>query len=160
MRQVAGDPPERNPTDPVGRNRSSPEHPTQDTERSAFSSEIWKAVDRAIESRPLEEMLHVSSSMKPLPDTPWDCHICRPIDPSGTTPGLIGSPMAIPGSWLPRPLARPQFGGAILDHVEQVTRAPTVPRKSHRCGGSESRRTSFSALHGPTRAKGIAFSDW
>ena len=30
------------------------------------------------------------------PYTPWDCHICRPIDPPKTTPGLIGiydSPM-------------------------------------------------------------------
>ena len=31
-----------------------------------------------------------------IPDTPWDCHICRSIDPPGTTPTdrqSYGSPM-------------------------------------------------------------------
>ena len=31
-----------------------------------------------------------------IPDTPWDCHICRSIDPHGTTPidrHIYGSPM-------------------------------------------------------------------
>ena len=41
------------------------------------------------------EYIYSNSQDRPpqvYPDTPWDCH----IDPPGTTPGLIGSPMPVP----------------------------------------------------------------
>ena len=28
------------------------------------------------------------------PDTPWDCHICRPIDPPNLNVGIYGSPIS------------------------------------------------------------------
>ena len=31
-------------------------------------------------------LLHGNSTSLYIPDTPWDCHICRPIDPQSTTP--------------------------------------------------------------------------
>ena len=40
--------------------------------------------------------------MKLYPYTPWEWNICRPIDPPGTTPGLIGIYIYIYGSPISR----------------------------------------------------------
>ena len=95
------------------------------------------------------------STLKYIPDTPWDCHICQSIDPPGTTP--IGSPMVpFVASGYEPPHADPLFGSQERPtcHLGVMFGNPTLPTKGLIMPGSS--WTWVSWLDYPTLRKQVS----
>ena len=96
-----------------------------------------------------EEITGIFGQTFPRHD-PWDCHVCRPIDPPGTTPGLIG----IYGSPMGRVWVGQTFGSSEVHFDDSapigVTRTHGSRHRSRASGGKRAVRCGDAAwaLHG------------